>query len=274
MRKRGKILTLGIALLLALVAIPTLAQNSPVEQARNTNKTEPLSLDSFSCRTFITPGHPHSLRACVSQHGNMHVWESPIGSDHMSSEGYAVCYNFPGGGFRSAWDKGGAESGWGPPSIVQPGGKNTFPLTITRTSTDGALRLKQIFTFNTELKEMFIEMQLTNISGKNLNLQHITRYFDGDIVPGSGDDTYDRTQLSVLSRDYTGSTRGTMLSALTDTALTTQVQFWSGWAPELCVGGSQPIPTPPGDYIGRVAIGGYVMVPGRMESVKFAYRVF
>ena len=185
---------------------------------------------------------------------------------------------FPGGSNRVAYDAGGLdgqESGWGASSIVQPGGPNTFPLTITRTSTDGALRLKQIFTLNTELKEMFIEMWLTNISGTNLNLQQITRYFDGDIQPGFSDDIYYKTQLSILSTDYTGATRGTLLSVLSDTGLTTAVNKYSSFQRNACLQASEPVPTPSaGDYVGRISVGGYVMVPNRTESIKFAYRIY
>ena len=82
--------------------------------------------------------------------------ESPVAKNHISSakglfrfEGYVVC-----GSGANAWDAGPSESGWGSPTISQPNGANTVPLTITRDTTNGKLRLTQRFTRDATEQEL------------------------------------------------------------------------------------------------------------------------
>ena len=100
---------------------------------------------SAVCHTTLTSGTgANFMRVCISNHGNLINFLSPSMSfDHISSEGYAICDNSGAGEFVSGYDTGFSESGCGDPTISQPNGANTLPLTITRPC--HCITFKQVF---------------------------------------------------------------------------------------------------------------------------------
>lgn len=244
----------GIVWLLVLSATPAGADNT-----------------IFTCHQAGTG--PHWLKACISRAGNMLHFEFPAGEDQLFHEGYAVCYNFPNQPNKVAYDSGFGSGGWGPATINQPGGVNTFPLTITRTTTDGALRLQQKFTWESADKHgILIEMKLTNTSGQTLNFQALSRYFNANFHPHPPFlDIFDRTDLSVNARDGHLNGEGMELSRLTDNG-STAIHSFANWQMNACVQSSVPSPTAGGDWVGRVTVPGYSMSAGRTETIKVVYR--
>ena len=88
------------------------------------------------------------FKFCVTNNGNITQFESPVGVEHIRNgtfaEGYSVCDVNANKQYYDYADAG--DSGnWGAPVKTQPGGPNTFPLTIKRTTTDGLFTLTQTF---------------------------------------------------------------------------------------------------------------------------------
>jgi hypothetical protein len=135
--------------------------------------------DSTCFSTYISGTGPTYLNFCISQDGNIASFESPrFSTELVGEEGYAVASKC---GTLTATthgaDAGFAEGGFGTPTIVQPNGSNTFPLTIMRDTTDGVFRLKQSFSRDTTEKDVTITMTLTNLSTSAVSNVFLTRYF-------------------------------------------------------------------------------------------------
>ncbi|KAA1418976.1 hypothetical protein F0U44_10950 [Nocardioides humilatus] len=94
-------------------------------------------------------------------------------------EGYALCSTAGGvSGFDASVL---GETGFNDPTIAQPGGANTFPLTITRTTTDGRFSLKQKFSASAS-RIVTITMSVTNTSGGDLAGVKLSRLGDIDLI--------------------------------------------------------------------------------------------
>ena len=97
----------------------------------------------------------------VSTDGNLVGFESPVGYEHLGvgtfSDGYVLCYTTPAGADVAAYDAGSSSSGLG--ASTQSGD------TVTRTTNDGVLRLKQVFSFNGPAKSISVAMTVTNLLG-------------------------------------------------------------------------------------------------------------
>jgi hypothetical protein len=108
---------------------------------------------------------------CVSQHGNVNTLETPAGVQYVSGggEGYVICSDntFPSHGY----DAGSFELGWEPAVLV-----DNSPLTIRRDSTDGWIRLTQVFTQSTTQGEIQIKMTVQNLTGIALGGVVVQRY--------------------------------------------------------------------------------------------------
>ena len=133
--------------------------SSPDNQYRSSLQN-PLADTCFS--TYSSGSGPSYFKWCVSQNGNIVSIESPKGMEHIHGahiqEGYAVCdsYTDP---MLAYWDfADGGSSGWNAPTVIQPNGPNTFPLTIERTTTDGMFQLNQVFSQNASEKIVTIKM--------------------------------------------------------------------------------------------------------------------
>lgn len=140
-----------------------------------------------TCDTALSSGSgANFMKICISNDGNVVGFQSPSGFEHIRvgtiGEGYAVCTTIGGEiATNHGYDVGFAESGWGPPTVLQPSGPNTLPLTITRTTTDNIFTLKQTFARNAATKEVTVTMTLTNISTSVQPAVQIFREVDFDV---------------------------------------------------------------------------------------------
>lgn len=154
----------------ALVLLPARAELG--EQAISGSNATPENTGLF----YAYPGRP---RVWLSSHGNVLRFEGPAGYDHVGvgelSEGYVLCY-----GGRRAWDTGQSESGFGP-SVANCSG-NTC--TVTRTTSDGWMRLRQVITKVDIERSLTIEMTLTKIAGPFVSGVVLRRQVDLDVDTG------------------------------------------------------------------------------------------
>ncbi|HSE84458.1 MAG TPA: hypothetical protein VLB01_07925 [Thermodesulfobacteriota bacterium] len=227
---------------------------------------------SNTCHTTLTSGSgTNYMQVCISNHGNLINFKSPSSSvDHISHEGYAICDNPGGAEFVSGYDAGSSEGGCGNPTISQPNGANTLPLTITRQC--ACIKFKQEFSRDTTEKDITITMTLTNICNFTLFNNRVVRYFNGDILGDAGFDIYDKSLDSVWARDN---------YALSLTALTfgvnhnTWVELLAEWRDSTVSGCrimEENTPTPPGDFVGNVIYFLGTLNQNQSKTVKVVYR--
>jgi hypothetical protein len=74
----------------------------------------------------------------------------------------------------------------GPPTVIQPGGPNTLPLTIIRDSSSGTYRLTQSFAFDGLRRLITVTMKVTRLSNADCTSAgcpplRLTRAFEGDV---------------------------------------------------------------------------------------------
>src|SRR5215472_1883892 len=115
----------------ACLATPLLAQEKPAPI---------LELASTCYSTYTAGAGVKSLSFCITSTGNIMQLQNPAGYYYISSEGYALCSSYDPSDTAPlpvAYDAAYFESDWGSPTITQPNGPNTFPLTIVRVSTGG-----------------------------------------------------------------------------------------------------------------------------------------
>jgi hypothetical protein len=164
---------------LAIVALSTMAFG---QQQATTDEISPLA--TTTCQSTFTFGSGESeFDFCITANGNLAQLTSPAGWEHIRNgtigEGYGICeelsnslsgyYDYAGGGDSGNWD---------PPAITQPHGPSTFPLKITRTTSDGIFTLTQTFTRDTKEREVLIKMTLKNNTSSTRNNVVITRWAD------------------------------------------------------------------------------------------------
>jgi hypothetical protein len=230
-----------------------------------------------------TMGDPQGLtflKFCITSHGNLSYFESPAGKVHMRTrEGYVVCSNID--AVVHGFDAGDVENGWGEPTMTQPGGPGTLPLTIVRNSQDGKVQLTQTFTMNAPAREVVIEMSVKNLASTTLPHSFVTRYFDGDIDNGSADDTFEPIFDSVWGTASLGQPfkRGLMLTQNASTFRPeASAQLFQQWyangsgkqEARSCRGGSAF--GFEADMIGRLAMDVGDIQPGHSKVVSFRYK--
>ena len=84
---------------------------------------------------FTGGSNARYFQVCLDQDGTLEEFESPEGYQQLAAgldrEGYALCSG-PGGAVTHGFDAGLDEAGFDLPTIVQPGGAGTLPLTVVR----------------------------------------------------------------------------------------------------------------------------------------------
>lgn len=164
------------------------------------------------------------------------------------AEGYAVCSTV--GGVSGSDVAGLGETGFNNPTVVQPGGPNTFPLTITRTTTDGRFSLKQTF-LATAARVVTVTMSLTNTSGADLAGVKLTRIADTDIGASLGDDLAVNTRRTITAFDNPNGAQLTLTATTRGRPVTTSVgPYPSDAATCANLGGASVLG--PGDVMGKV----------------------
>src|SRR6267143_241013 len=151
---------------------------------------------SNSCDTLLTYGSGATLtKVCISNEGNIVKFESPSGFEQIGQlnafrDGYAMCSgNLPTwANVPEGYDAGdvSVEAGLGPPTVIQPGGPNTLPLTIIRDSLSGTYRLTQSFASDGLRRLITITMKVTRLSNADCTSAgcpplRLTRAFEGDV---------------------------------------------------------------------------------------------
>lgn len=171
--KRGAAAAAAIAAVGLAGALATLPVRAELgEQAVSGSNATPESTNLF----YVYPGRP---RVWLSSHGNLLRFEGPTGYDHVGignlSEGYVLCY-----GANRAWDTGESESGFGP-AVANCSG-NTC--TVTRNTSDGWYRLRQVISKVDIERSLSIEMTLTRIGGPAQGGVVLRRQVDLDVDTG------------------------------------------------------------------------------------------
>ena len=114
--------------------------------------------------------------------GSVTLFEAPAGIAPLSGsslEGYAVCSDYTGsqaphGVTVSGF---GVDSGWGPATMSQPGGLNTYPVSFTRDSLDGAVRLTQDYNAVVGYRALNVVLTVKNLTGLPIPNVKISRFF-------------------------------------------------------------------------------------------------
>lgn len=281
-------------LLFATVLI--LAAGQATAQSRGVISTQAKDGDrpeSTNCHTTVSFSTGQlKFKLCISEHGNLIDLESPAGNEHLTpgtetswGDGYVLC---TAEGVH-AYDAGFSHSGWDddvvPPTIIQPNGPNTLPLTIIRRTQSQRFDLSQTFEWDTERKEVIITMALKNNTDFPISGVQLVREFDGDLSNDANDDIYDADQDSVWGRDRGtgGSHHGLMLTALSlGVSHSTAVESFADWQPNAghadtgrkCTPIKQNTPTTPGNYTGRLTYNLGPVAAHTTRTVKVLYKRF
>ena len=285
----------------------------------------PFARGSTNCDTALSSGIAiDPMKICISNDGNLVGFASParvsctppqpctfVPVEHIRigtiGEGYAVC-NLSSTGTTRSYDAGFDEGGWSPPTVIQPNGPNTLPLTIIRTTTNGGFQLSQSFSVDTSRKEVIITMNLKNLSVGSALLgavhARLVRYVDFDVDSTSATDVFFRTHDTVFAEQATttvpvtdGDRNAMSLTAATPATpvgltitpslvVTTTVERKTDWSSTPGTGThtgcsfvSQTTPTAgqtgaqgPGDYIARVTFDFLIIKRGQSRTVTVVYR--
>jgi hypothetical protein len=182
-KRRTRALGVGIAAVLACGA--TSAWLTPAASG----KPVPVSAASTTVKATFTSGSgANRFEVRVSTHGNLTSFVSPAGQEHVfgNDEGYALCNSSGSSGVVHGHDTGDVEAGFGNPTFSQPtAGK--FPLTVTRTTTNGKFRLRQVWTVDGPGQVAIVTQTVTNISTASINDVRLVRSGDFDVLPSSND---------------------------------------------------------------------------------------
>jgi hypothetical protein len=277
----GRIRLAGIGLTaLVAVALPATASSGAagLQAVHRAYKTPP----ERACQTTIAEGKKSSFFGfCVTANGNIASLRGPgkkrTGTEQIGAgEGYCVRPYKTGYDSELYYDVGGlGAAGWGAPTLHQPGGPNTLPLSITRTSSDGRLRLTQEFEFFYEDRRVDVTISLTELTPSG-GVFFLTRVFDGDVNGTPDDDVYSVVPASMTAHDAQG---GNSLSLTEyprvppDHDLHRMENVYSYPLDRplgLCgvVYRGVTTPTPPGNYLGFVGTRW-----GSQFTTRYSYRV-
>ncbi len=139
---------------------------------------------------YISGSGPTLMDICISDTGNLVKFVSPPGFEQVdistgetTPDGYAICS----GSIPGSWDRGFDSANFNSPTVIQPHGSNTFPLTIIRDTTDGRFRLTQNFSQDVPDLQVSITMKVTRLSIADCSPNCATtpvilsRYFQGGV---------------------------------------------------------------------------------------------
>src|SRR5262245_46099712 len=194
MKRRAILVALAAAAAAATaVLVPVAGSASAGGGGTNAATSRPAS--SSVCTDTFTKGTGNAaISFCVTATGNI-VQLSFKGVEQIRNGNFFEGYNLCVGGVSKAFDYAdGGESGWNAPTRTQPGGPNTLPLTITRTTTDGSISMAQTFSFTTD--SVTVSAAFKNLTAATIvNVKYI-RWVDLDANGVLGND-WSRAQDSV-----------------------------------------------------------------------------
>jgi hypothetical protein len=213
---------------------PTDMRGGPISSLQ---KGGPFNAATTACQSTYSSGIGLTfMQFCVTENGNITNFVAPSGfSQLFPGEGYGICDATS--SFVAYYDEAiyGDSGNWLTSVITQPGGPNTFPLTITRTTSDGVWTLTQSFTRNTTERLVKVVQSLKNNTAITRSA-YFTRYADVDADGSAGNDYFDNSTFSVWGYEWFsgggGTNHGLLLSA------TPSVFSLSGYVAK--TGGSNP----------------------------------
>jgi hypothetical protein len=166
-----------------LFAAVLLMNSLALGQSKQQGMPDAVTPDAtVTCQSTFSSGSLSTLlKFCVTANGNITQFESPQNIEYIAhgdfAEGYGFCDKTTNVGY---YDYAVIDSAnWNAPVRTQPGGPNTFPLKIVRTTTDGIWTLTQTFTRNTGERFAKVTMALKNNTAINRNVE-LMRYADVD----------------------------------------------------------------------------------------------
>jgi len=212
--KKASLLLVVIAL--AATVFAQEAVTAAVLAQKVQKDTQVATQGTDTCQSTFSSGNGVSyMQFCTTQNGNISTFQSPSQNQlYHGAEGYGLCDATNGNVGYYDWGIYGDSENWQDATITQPNGPNTFPLTITRTSSDGTWTLKQVFTRNTTIPSLKITMTLKNNSGVTRQV-YLERFADIDADGTSGSNRFDADQFGAWGHlDH-----GLMMRATTDVAI-------------------------------------------------------
>jgi hypothetical protein len=176
-------------MIVALLAVSALAQTTgQTTKRRKSGSSLAATQDCFATFNDKLPNF------CVTQNGNIEDFLFPAGISQLFTDGYGICDLTT--VTTSYYDDGDQDSGnWLNSVISEPHGSNTFPLTITRTTSDGIWTIKQVFSRNTADAYVKVVMTFT-INTAASKLAYFNRYVDIDADGAASNNFFDGTANS------------------------------------------------------------------------------
>jgi hypothetical protein len=198
------ILVAGVMAVVVMLIVLSAMPKADAQNATQTQEGAEVAVQSLMPQASFASGTGATrFEVRVSNHGNLSSFESPAGAEAVSAgrEGYAVCsFSSAGGDVVHGHDTGDVAAGFGPATIVQPN-PGAFPLTVTRNTTDGKFRLKQVWNQPDAVeKDITVTMTLKNTSNATIGGVALSRSGDYD-VGTSGADAGLRTGDTVMLWD-------------------------------------------------------------------------
>lgn len=201
--KKNRTMALGLAGVLTAALAVAGAGTSTAAPGGSNSLDAPAAATTACASTYTSGVGAGFMSWCLTANGNITKFESPAGQEHIDvggeAEGYAICV-----GDRStslAYDTALAESGFGPATLELPNGPGRFPARVTRDTSDGRLRLRQIFFQTTYNKVVGIRMIVTSLTNVAMPNVYVTRYVDTDNNNDFGDERADVTLDSAISNE-------------------------------------------------------------------------
>lgn len=210
------------------------------DEGRGAGPPTPSIDDSGACQSTYSFGSGlTAFTTCITADGN--VAQFLVGGEggpyeHIRvgdvTEGYTLCN----AGATARYDAaGGTEGGFGAPTINQPGGPGTFPLTITRSTADGQLALQQRFTASAT-RTVTIKMAVTNTSAVSRTGVRVARFVDADIDNDGVHSTFIRTRRATTAFKDPGGGNLTLTATTRARAVTTTLGNYGVGAFDTCTG--------------------------------------
>jgi hypothetical protein len=181
-RRKLLIATATVAALVAWLVPPQVSGAAGQHAASRQSNASPNAVTVTNFHTFTTSADGGTT-VRVSTNGNVYSFESPTGFEHINAgndlEGYVLCYTPSGGSPVNAYDMTDLSSGFG--AATHSSGA---PWTVTRNTSDGKLKLTQVFAFNSTGKTMTVTMTVKNLTQATVSGITLRRQVDFDVDTG------------------------------------------------------------------------------------------
>lgn len=231
-----------------------------------------LKVASTTCASTYTSGSgPTLFQWCVTSNGNIISIQSPQGEEHIllkAGEGYQLC-DFTALVAYTDYAADADSGNWKASVVTQPGGPNTFPLAIKRTTSDGKYTLTQKFS---QIPSTFTINIATTVKNNTTSSPFLYAYRYADLAIDDGAnssiDWFD--QGASAAWGYLPFQDGIMLST------GTPALFHSAWATKLVPAGCgfPSVATPANINGGVYLLHGFTAAPKSSTTFNVVYRRF